>query len=205
MSTPEGWIVTLSGKEYATWPYVLNEAHQIGLKAIETQLVQIPAPENQHTAIVRATARFEDGKEFTAYGDASPANVNNRIATALIRMAETRGKGRALRDACNIGMTLAEELPPEERDGERAGGNGAASAAGAPPRPPAQSRPERPAAVANSRPAGGDPNRQGGPAAVCSCGKPMTQKMVDDAQRQVKLTVCPTCLKELIANVVGVS
>jgi hypothetical protein len=33
----------------------------------------------------------------------------------------------------------------------------------------------------------------------------MTQKMVDDAQRQVKLTVCPTCLKELIANVVGVS
>jgi hypothetical protein len=103
-------VVNLQGKDYATWPWVLHESHERGLIGIDSTLVQIPAADNGNVAIVKALARFEGGKEFNAYGDASPNNVNSKIATALIRMAETRAKGRALRDACDIGMTLQEEL-----------------------------------------------------------------------------------------------
>lgn len=142
MSDPKNkdWIVSLGGKQYATWPWVLDEAHKRGLFGTKTELVQIPSEENGHCAIIKATAFFgpatvgEDGAAtaaaFEAYGDASPKNVNSKVATALIRMAETRAKGRALRDACNIGMTLKEELGPdtdEQRPGFRE----------APPVPPA--------------------------------------------------------------------
>ncbi len=65
-----------------------------------------------------ATARFSAERfgceaEFSALGDASPANVGAFLVPALIRMAETRAKGRALRDACNIGQTLIEEIGPD--------------------------------------------------------------------------------------------
>jgi hypothetical protein len=49
-------------------------------------------------------------KVFTGIGDANPRNVNRNIANHLIRMAETRAKARALRDAFNVGMTAVEEL-----------------------------------------------------------------------------------------------
>jgi hypothetical protein len=114
------WIVTLQGREYATWPWVLDEAHKVGLCHTNVELVQIPSEENGHCAIVKAKVfiRKSDTQldSYEAYGDASPKNVNSKIATALIRMAETRAKGRALRDACNIGMTLKEELGPDTDD-----------------------------------------------------------------------------------------
>ena len=47
---------------------------------------------------------------FSGYGDASAANVGRMIAPHIIRMAETRAVARALRLACNIGMTSREEL-----------------------------------------------------------------------------------------------
>jgi hypothetical protein len=116
------WLVRLGDKEHPLYGGVLAEAHDRGLRAIHTELIQIPTEENGHTAIVKAVVemeRWEAGEErtdppirltFEAYGDANPRNVNPRIATAVLRMAETRAKGRALRDACNIGETLLEEL-----------------------------------------------------------------------------------------------
>jgi len=111
------YIVPLQGREYPLYAGVLAEAHALGLQSIETQLIQIPSDENGQTAIVKAVVLMKDGTMFQGYGDASPRNVNPRIATALLRMAETRAKGRALRDACNIGQTMLEELPDLEEGG----------------------------------------------------------------------------------------
>ena len=108
------WVISLSGKEYPTWPGILDLAHQLGLESIETDLVQIPNADNQETAIVKATARLKDGRHCAEYGDANPRNTSARVATALLRMAATRAKGRALRDLCNVGQVMLEELPEEE-------------------------------------------------------------------------------------------
>src|SRR3712207_1869842 len=105
MAIDKKYLVNLSGKEYPLWAGVLDAAHKAGLTAIRTTLLQAPAEENGMVAIVSAEAVFTvDGtlRTFTGLGDASPRNVGPKIATALIRMAETRAKGRALRDGCNI-------------------------------------------------------------------------------------------------------
>ena len=116
----EKGIVNLQGKKYATYRFVLNKAHKEGLNDIETELIQVPTEDNYYTAIVKAKIwmkmiknKKETIKSYSAYGDASPENTSSFTATALIRMAETRAKGRAMRDAVNIGETLAEELPDD--------------------------------------------------------------------------------------------
>jgi hypothetical protein len=106
-------IINLQGREYVTYEGLLDEAHRRGLRAIRTQLVQLPSAANEQTAIVSAEVEFEtkEGKRvFTGLGDASPRNVSRGILPHLIRMAETRAKARALRDGTNIGMTAFEEL-----------------------------------------------------------------------------------------------
>lgn len=109
-SIDKKFIVTLQGKEFVTYEGLLDVAHQMKLKSIKTDIVQLPNEENQYLCIMKAIAVTEDGKEFHGYGDASPNNVNKNIAPHLIRMAETRAKARALRDLTNIGMTALEEL-----------------------------------------------------------------------------------------------
>jgi len=100
------FIVNLSGRDYPLFAGILAEAHERGLQAIETELIQIPGADNDYVAIVKATVRMKDGSVFADYGDSSPRNTSSRIATALIRMASTRAKGRALRDAINVGQTM---------------------------------------------------------------------------------------------------
>lgn len=102
--------IKLQGKDYATYKLVLEVAHEKGIEAIHTEMVQMPTQDNNGLCVIKATVIMPDGKSFEAYGDASPKNVNKMIAPHLIRMAETRAKGRALRDAVNIGLTLKEEL-----------------------------------------------------------------------------------------------
>lgn len=111
MAIDRKWIVNLNGKDFVLYAGLLAEATDQGLRGIETQLIQIPTEENGHTAIVKAIALIEGRSVFEGYGDANPKNVNPRMVGALIRMAETRAKGRALRDATNIGITMLEELP----------------------------------------------------------------------------------------------
>ena len=109
----EEYMIERQGKRFVLYAGLLEEAHSRGLRSIETELLQIPSSENGEVAIVRAVVRTEDGK-FTGIGDASPENVNRTIAPHVIRMAETRAKARALRDAINVGVTAFEELGGED-------------------------------------------------------------------------------------------
>ena len=105
----EEYMIERQGKRFVLYAGLLEEAHARGLRSIETELLQIPGSENGEVAIARAVVRTEDGK-FTGIGDASPQNVGRMIAPHIIRMAETRAKARALRDAINVGVASIEEL-----------------------------------------------------------------------------------------------
>lgn len=114
-------------KEVVTYAGLLNRAHQEGLKEIETKLLQAPSAANEMTAISMAKVVTEKGV-FTDCGDASPTNVNSQIAPHIIRMASTRAKARALRDAVNVGVIALEELGSEYTNGSvDNGGNGTGS------------------------------------------------------------------------------
>jgi hypothetical protein len=107
------YMIERQGKRFVLYAGLLEEAHSRGLRSIETELLQVPSAENGDVAIVRAVVRMEDGK-FSGIGDAGPQNVGRMIAPHLIRMAETRAKARALRDAINVGVTAFEELGGED-------------------------------------------------------------------------------------------
>ena len=105
----EEYMIERQGKRFVLYAGLLEEAHARGLRSIETELLQVPNSENGEVAIARAVVRTEDGK-YTGIGDASPQNVGRMIAPHIIRMAETRAKARALRDAINVGVASIEEL-----------------------------------------------------------------------------------------------
>src|ERR687893_1207469 len=119
-------MITRQGKQYVLYQGLLDEAHARGLRGIDTELVQVPTAENGNVALVKAVVEMEaaDGSEgtrtFSGIGGASPENVGRNIVPHIIRMAETRAKARALRDAVNVGATALEELsdgddaPPAE-------------------------------------------------------------------------------------------
>lgn len=107
------FIVERQGRHFVLYAGLLAEAHAQGLQAIRTELLQVPSGENHQVAICRAeVVMVREGQErvFTGIGDAAPNNVAPAMQTCLIRMAETRAKARALRDAVNVGVAALEEL-----------------------------------------------------------------------------------------------
>lgn len=102
----------IATEDVVTYAGLLSLAHDQGLKKIETTLVQMPDQLNGQTAVFLAVIETEKGS-FKGYGDANPDNVTARIIPHIIRMAETRAKARALRDAVNIGVVALEELSTE--------------------------------------------------------------------------------------------
>src|SRR4030088_2243261 len=109
------FIVKRQGKDFVLYAGLLDQAHHEGLKRISTTLLQAANPENGNMAICHAEVETEKGT-FTGIGDASPDNVGRMIAMHTIRMAETRAKARALRDAINGAGPAFEELGDVEED-----------------------------------------------------------------------------------------
>jgi hypothetical protein len=114
MSVDPKYRVSLKGKDFVLYAGLLDLAHRSGLVSFEVNVLQYPAPENGNVTVCQATANFEGGRFFTEIGDASPANTSAQIALHAVRMAATRAKGRALRDALNIGEVMFEELADRE-------------------------------------------------------------------------------------------
>lgn len=106
----ERFIANINGKEFALYAGLLDLGHQKGIRRIEVEAVQFPNEENGFTAVCKCTLESNRGEIYVEWGDASPDNVNKKIARHIIRMAATRAKARALRDYTNVGMTSLEEL-----------------------------------------------------------------------------------------------
>lgn len=107
---PADHLVLIQGKPFVKFEGLLALAHERGLVALETTLVQC----SLDMAICQATARFQDGRTFTDIGDASPENVAKHLRPHFVRMSATRASARALRRALSIGHAAVEELSGEE-------------------------------------------------------------------------------------------
>ena len=81
--------------------------------AHEQQLIELSETwtyNDPELSLAHAVALFEDGRRFEGSGDASPSNVTKKVAPHFRRVALTRAKSRALRDALNIDLVAVEEL-----------------------------------------------------------------------------------------------
>jgi hypothetical protein len=114
MTIDESFFIERQGKKFVLYAGLLQEAHERGLKEITATLVQTPTQANENTAICTARVVMESGQVFEEVGDASPANVSRNIAPHILRMAATRAKARALRDAINVAVTSLEEMGGED-------------------------------------------------------------------------------------------
>lgn len=106
-----------SNGESVSYENLLDRVHKDGLKEVRTGLIQRPDKENQFTAIVFARVKTNKGI-FSGIGDASPSNVTPEYAPHYIRVAETRAKARAYRDAVNVASVGIDELGPGRHNGK---------------------------------------------------------------------------------------
>ena len=128
MALDRSFFVNLKGRDFVLYGGLLDAATKSGLRSVRTAIAQLPTADNAYLAVVTAEVTFEDGRVFTAIGDASPASVGAMIVPHLLRMAETRAIGRAFRTALNIAATMKEELGgDDEPEGHMAAHPGAAA------------------------------------------------------------------------------
>lgn len=107
------FVKTLQGKDYILYGGLLQLAQEKGLKRVDVEVVQVPNQENGMLAVARAQIETDDGV-FSDVGDASPASVAHAIQPHLLRMAATRAKARAMRDAVGTDMVALEEMVPDD-------------------------------------------------------------------------------------------
>lgn len=110
------YVKTLHGRDYILYGGLLKLAQSRGLKRVDVEVIQVPNQDNGMLAVARAQVETDDGV-FSDVGDASPASVANTIQPHLLRMASTRAKARAMRDAVGVDMVAVEEMvEPEDEE-----------------------------------------------------------------------------------------
>jgi hypothetical protein len=100
------WLTLVHGKTFLRYVGLLALVHERGLKALKATLHIC----TDSLAVASAEAVFKGGRSFTEYADATPENVHFGVRPHFPRVALTRAKARALRDALNIGLVALEEL-----------------------------------------------------------------------------------------------
>ncbi len=134
MKADQSTTRTFESRDGIAYAELLKMAHEEGLRSIHTELLLQPCDENGRLCIVKAIVETERG-HYEGLGDADPSNVEDFLAPHLIRVAETRAKARALRDAVNVGVVSFEELDGVSQDRDSSPGSGAP-----PPRSPRHTR-----------------------------------------------------------------
>jgi hypothetical protein len=103
---PAQFLTEIHGKQFVQYAGLLAMAHERGLVNLSAHFITVTGD----LALAEATAEFADGHTFKECADATPGNVNAKIRPHFPRMALTRAKARALRDALNISMAAVEEM-----------------------------------------------------------------------------------------------
>jgi hypothetical protein len=106
VTIPPQYIQRIHGKPFVRYAGLLAIAHECGLHMLEATFISV----TDVLAVAQATATFLDGRRFVESGDATPENVHFAVRPHFARMALTRAKARALRDALNIGICAVEEM-----------------------------------------------------------------------------------------------
>lgn len=111
------FVKNLQGKEFVLYNGLISLAKDQGILSLTSKILQYPNADNNNTVIVEATVVGYDevnGEKvqvtYTGVGDANVGNCNKMVGAHFIRMADTRAKGRALRDFLGIDMVMSEEL-----------------------------------------------------------------------------------------------
>jgi hypothetical protein len=99
-------IMNIRGKEVATYPAMIDYAHQCGMQSLEATVLQFPHESNDMRAICGARLVTSAGQVFADIGDASPNNVPKGCVDSFVRIASTRAKSRVISDAFNIRNAL---------------------------------------------------------------------------------------------------
>jgi hypothetical protein len=97
-------MATLCGSTANPSFYTLASAlaHEGGLQSIEEEILECDWEKGRF--VVRATVTTKSGV-FVGHGDATKFNCGKMILPHALRMASTRAKARALRDATGLGIT----------------------------------------------------------------------------------------------------
>jgi len=89
------------------------------IEKIDSQILQLPIPENQRRATVKVTVVFNSGQSFSGLADSYNGNTDGPYSIFPVAVAETRAEGRALRKALGLKRVVAAEelsdkMPTEE-------------------------------------------------------------------------------------------
>ena len=96
----------IQGKPFVKFAGLLQMAHEKGLVGLSEGWTYNDA----ELSLAHAVATFQDGRTFEGSGDATPGNVTKKVVPHFRRVALTRAKSRALRDALNCDLVSVEEL-----------------------------------------------------------------------------------------------